>query len=627
MEESGSEAAIHAMHDIFKDDGTEAILLIDAENAFNVINRKVMLKNISVLCPIISTFIQNCYCIPSHLYIIGGTEILSKEGTTQGDPTAMAAYALALTPLLRQLIQFINEQNQKTKEVAFADDITAADKIEDLKCYWDEITTKGPNYGYYPKASKSHLIVKEKYINKATNNFQGLDVQITTAGERHLGAVIGSMQFKEKYVANQVGVWNEQLIVLSNIAEIEPQVAYVAFVSGFKHKLTYFMRTIPDINTQFTLIEETIRNRFIPAITGGHVCSNLERELFSLPVRYGGLGIPDFTKLSSLEYDNSRKITNSLVSAIKDQVTTYGINKKDINKIKNEIKSAKEKRYIDLLKNLKNEMSEPQRRINLVNCEKGASSWLNVLPLPKHGFNLTKQQFWDALRLRYGWSIPNLPTTCACGSKYDIQHCMSCKKGGFINIRHNDVRDLTACLLTEVCKDVSVEPLLTPLTGENIESRSAKTGDEARLDISARDFWVKGQKAFFDVRVFDPNASRYVTQNLQQCYARNEKEKKNGYVERILNVEHASFTPLVFTIQGGMSREAHTFYNRLSDMIANKRKEPTSVITNWIRTKLNFALLKSCLLCLRGSRTPWNATRNITNINEDVSIESRLSVV
>ena len=70
-------------------------------------------------------------------------------------------------------------------------------------------------------------------------------------------------------------------------------------------------------------------------------------------------------------------------------------------------------------------MSEPQRRINLVNCEKGASSWLNVLPLPKHGFDLTKQQFWDALRLRYGWSIPNLPTTCACGSKYDIQHCMS----------------------------------------------------------------------------------------------------------------------------------------------------------------------------------------------------------
>ena len=75
---------------------------------------------------------------------------------------------LLLSPLL-----FVNLSNSSmnktktTKEIAFADDITAAGKIKDHKCYWDEITTKGPNYGYYPKASKSHLIVKEKYINKA----------------------------------------------------------------------------------------------------------------------------------------------------------------------------------------------------------------------------------------------------------------------------------------------------------------------------------------------------------------------------------------------------------------------------------------------------------------------------
>ena len=76
-------------------------------------------------------------------------------------------------------------------------------------------------------------------------------------------------------------------------------------------------------------------------------------------------------------------------------------------------------------------MSEPQRRINLINCEKGVSSWLIVLPLPKRGFSLTKQQFWDALRLRNEWNISNLPTACACGSKYDMQNCMSCKKRWF----------------------------------------------------------------------------------------------------------------------------------------------------------------------------------------------------
>ena len=67
---------------------------------------------------------------------------------------------------------------------------------------------------------------------------------------------------------------------------------------------------------------------------------------------------------------------------------------------------------------------------------------------------------------------------------------MSCKKGGFINVRHNDVRDLTACLLTEVCKDVSVEPLLAPLTSENIESRSAKTGRKLKLG------WISALEIF-----------------------------------------------------------------------------------------------------------------------------------
>ena len=80
--EAGAEAAIHAVHDIFIDHTTEALLLIDAENAFNATNRKATLHNISVICPIISAYISNCYNTTARLFIIGGTKILSKEGTT-----------------------------------------------------------------------------------------------------------------------------------------------------------------------------------------------------------------------------------------------------------------------------------------------------------------------------------------------------------------------------------------------------------------------------------------------------------------------------------------------------------------------------------------------------------------
>ena len=83
-----------------------------------------------------------------------------------------------------------------------------------------------------------------------------------------------------------------------------------------------------------------------------------------------------------------------------------------------------------------------------------------MLPMVENRFDLTKQQFWDSIRLRYGWTIANLATKCACGSTFTIQLSMSCKIGGFINIRNNDVRDLTAKLLSEVCYDVQVEPKL-----------------------------------------------------------------------------------------------------------------------------------------------------------------------
>ena len=82
-QEVGVEAAIHAVHNIFKDHTTEAVLLIDAENTLNAINRKAMLHNISAICLVISPYISNCSNMPARLFIIGGTEILSKEGTTQ----------------------------------------------------------------------------------------------------------------------------------------------------------------------------------------------------------------------------------------------------------------------------------------------------------------------------------------------------------------------------------------------------------------------------------------------------------------------------------------------------------------------------------------------------------------
>ena len=92
-----------AMKSIFDDD---AALLVDATNAFNLINRQAALHSISVLCPSFSTIWNNIYGAPIRLSLATGEgELSSTEGTTQGDSLAITMYAIAVTPLINHLRQ------------------------------------------------------------------------------------------------------------------------------------------------------------------------------------------------------------------------------------------------------------------------------------------------------------------------------------------------------------------------------------------------------------------------------------------------------------------------------------------------------------------------------------------
>ncbi len=101
----GVEAAVHALRRVYEDEDTEAIILVDAENAFNSMNRTVALNNIKYTCPEIATYITNTYRKPADLYVSGSEDsLLSEEGVTQGDNTATGNYACSLMPLLKYLM-------------------------------------------------------------------------------------------------------------------------------------------------------------------------------------------------------------------------------------------------------------------------------------------------------------------------------------------------------------------------------------------------------------------------------------------------------------------------------------------------------------------------------------------
>ena len=107
--------------------------IITLFSKINSVNRKVFL-HINVICPSIYIYVENCYTLPSRLFIIGGTEIQSSEGTTQGDPIAMPIYALSVILLMLMVSEITNRNtNSDAKMVAYADDFSAAGSISSLK--------------------------------------------------------------------------------------------------------------------------------------------------------------------------------------------------------------------------------------------------------------------------------------------------------------------------------------------------------------------------------------------------------------------------------------------------------------------------------------------------------------
>ena len=235
--------------------------------------------------------------------------------------------------------------------------------------------------------------------------------------------------------------------------------------------------------------------------------------------------------------------------------------------------------------------SSLQRAVDLAK-EKGASNWLSALPLRKHGFDLSKSAFLDAICLRYGWQLSRLPPRCVCGSAFSAEHALHCPTGGLPTRRHNEIRDILALRLSEVCADVAIEPALQPLSGEAFQRRTMTCDPEARLDIRTSGFWGRQLDcAFFDVRVFNPFAQSNNNTSLSSVYRRHERQEQNVYEERVRMVDHASFTALVFSTTGGASRLTNTFLRHLASRLSDKHDESYSSTMSCLRTQVSFCLL------------------------------------
>ena len=176
-----------------------------------------------------------------------------------------------------------------------------------------------------------------------------------------------------------------------------------------------------------------------------------------------------------------------------------------------------------------------------------------------------------------------MPTRCACNEPFTAEHALSCPKGAFPIHCHNEIRDITCSLLSEVSHDVTLESTLLPHDGLTLRYASAITNDGARAHIQAKRFWgTSHQRGFFDIKVFNPHTPSNKRFLIPACYAHHEQIKRHLYEQRINEVELASFTSLIFSTTGGIGKSTKVFYGHLADMIATKTKQPYSSNITWI---------------------------------------------
>ena len=181
------------MKNIFDADETDPVLLVDASNAFNALNRAAALHKVRISCPTIVTYAINAYRLPARLFILSGKELTSAEGTTQGDPLTMSLYAISVQPLISIL-----QNSSETRQCCFADDATGSGSLEDIKKWWNALLKHGPDLGYIPNAIKCWLITKPDKEVAARILFDGTAINVTARGHRHLSAALGSREYLEE---------------------------------------------------------------------------------------------------------------------------------------------------------------------------------------------------------------------------------------------------------------------------------------------------------------------------------------------------------------------------------------------------------------------------------------------
>ena len=529
--------------------------------------------------------------------------LLSREGITQGDPLSMILYGLALTPLAESIRSAVPNLSQPwyANNSGFVGSVSSLAQAQTL------LQELGPRRGYFPEPEKSLLIAPIDTPPHALDALDSFHFQ-KSDGHRYLGGFVGSGDAEAKWIDPKIEEWIAGVIALSKVATRYPQTAYAGLAFSLQAEWQYVQRVIPHLDEAFAPMELAIAQIFIPALLN---CTIEEvtplRSLIALPVRHGGLGIMDPTTTSTSNYLASTAITSLLTnSLVHSKPLCAQEHRKTAATKRADAKTRLKDRHDGILSKLL-AASTPFDRQHIIRSASSTGAWLTTLPNLLNGSDLSTDEFRDGVRLCLGIKPTALPLCCdGCDERFTIEHAMSCRKGGLILHQHNDLVTTWGqlCGQAHIPSTVSDKPLIhpsrdIPITGTNRTIPSP----ELRGDLAVYGFWSSGQTAIFDVRITDTDQPSNRKSAASKVLLRHEKEKKDKYGALCI-ARRRTFTPLVFSIDGLLGKEATAASKRLATSLASKWKRSYSEVCGSIRSRISIALVRSSSRCLRAECTP-----------------------
>ena len=294
---------------------------------------------------------------------------------------------------------------------------------------------EGPAFSYFREPSKSFLIVDKQYAEEAHHIFDKYSISIVE-GKRFLEGFIGDGNEKDMYLKKEELEWVDKFEKLSFVAKTEPQCALSGLTKSLQAEWNFSHRVLGGSSQLFQPIENLLMETFLPALLGTSSISSMERPLFCLPARKGGLGVSNPTSFADESHNTSREAVTVLYDAIVDpHGFSHENHRKQMSRSRKKHHRIMEEKHEELLGELMNELPAdqvlPVKRIN----EGNLSDWRTALPISAENFDFSEVEFRDALSVRYNKNLNASPTFCdGCQSPITLRHALACKRGGLLTL-------------------------------------------------------------------------------------------------------------------------------------------------------------------------------------------------